>query len=601
MQSLKSILSRTLATGCLMIIACEAISALSLLWLRIPMIAWPWTFYSILNQRFYFPVIFSITLLFSIGTIGYMYNFGDKRRIYAVLMGALLSLVMMALSTTTLIFSSVTYRVLSLNPFASYRLVLQLNIMNRVLFVVVTLGVFMALLSLLIFKSCFPDKNSSRFQSAWELLRRGHFETKGFIVGLYWKTKVYVNTIALLLVKPTQGGKTSAIAIPNLLEHTQSACVNDYKGELYRLTAKFREQKFSNHIYRWAPFADPADNTHGYNPFAYIRWEAEHAVDDLDIIVQTLINETPAAEASIWKDTSREVFKTMALFLYLESRDKEAVTLRCIIDRICNANLYESLCLLYQELDEHPLSYPIRLFISKLVHLQDERTRDNLMLSVQHHLAKLFSPKILNATDTNEINLVDMRKTKTTLYLEIPDAHKETMLPYITLLYRQFFAVMTRHGEPDKIKEPYQVLCILDEFGNLDKVDQLATGATTLGSYGFRFIFIVQNISQIYAKYGKLAAETFLSSGVKICGATNSDHDTNHFSRAVGTKLIKKKLPNGHVHEERQPLLTPDKVRKLSKSQWLVVPEGEDAMLIKQLRWYENKEHIKWIKYKQKN
>lgn len=93
---------------------------------------------------------------------------------------------------------------------------------------------------------------------------------KGFCVGLYkglnsLKPTYYDAPLSTLIVAPPGSGKTAAVAVPNLLNVPSSCVVLDIKGELFDLTAGYRQQVLKNKIFVFDPLGN--NNTLKFNPF----------------------------------------------------------------------------------------------------------------------------------------------------------------------------------------------------------------------------------------------------------------------------------------------------------------------------------------------
>jgi type IV secretion system protein VirD4 len=110
----------------------------------------------------------------------------------------------------------------------------------------------------------------AHFAGSFEIKRAGLFNRDGIILGkAYGKLLRLSGFESVLITAPTGSGKTISIAVPNLIEWQGSVVVNDLKGELYRLTSKYREEQLGNKCFIWAP-CDEAKKTHKYNPFFYV-------------------------------------------------------------------------------------------------------------------------------------------------------------------------------------------------------------------------------------------------------------------------------------------------------------------------------------------
>ncbi|MGL2859346.1 type IV secretory system conjugative DNA transfer family protein, partial [Helicobacter pylori] len=94
---------------------------------------------------------------------------------------------------------------------------------------------------------------------------------KGFCVGLLYKglnslkPTYYDAPLSTLIIAPPGSGKTAAVAVPNLLNVPSSCVVLDIKGELFDLTAGYRQQVLKNKIFVFDPLGN--DNTLKFNPF----------------------------------------------------------------------------------------------------------------------------------------------------------------------------------------------------------------------------------------------------------------------------------------------------------------------------------------------
>lgn len=92
----------------------------------------------------------------------------------------------------------------------------------------------------------------------------------GFRLGLWEnsfskKVVCYQEPLASLIIAPPGAGKTTAIAVPNLLHLPTSCIILDIKGELCDLTAGYRQKALKNKILIFDPFSK--GNTLKFNPF----------------------------------------------------------------------------------------------------------------------------------------------------------------------------------------------------------------------------------------------------------------------------------------------------------------------------------------------
>ena len=115
---------------------------------------------------------------------------------------------------------------------------------------------------------------------------------------------------------------------------------------------------------------------------------------------------------------------------------------------------------------------------------------------------------------------------------------------------------MTRH-EPSEC-EPFSVLAVLDEFGNLSKINPLREGMSFLRSYHLRCLVLVQYLSQITSVYGVNDSKGFLNAKVKVTFTLNDRDDADYFSKSL---------------DQSQPLMRPESLMTLSKKEGIALIE----------------------------
>lgn len=143
---------------------------------------------------------------------------------------------------------------------------------------------------------------------------------KGFCVGLYkglnsLKPTYYDAPLSTLIIAPPGSGKTAAVAVPNLLNVPSSCVVLDIKGELFNLTAGYRQQVLKNKIFVFDPLGN--DNTLKFNPFD------KRIVEKLDFnrkrrlvdeVGNTIFAEDGANKDPHWTQQAKNLFVFYALY-----------------------------------------------------------------------------------------------------------------------------------------------------------------------------------------------------------------------------------------------------------------------------------------------
>lgn len=433
----------------------------------------------------------------------------------------------------------------------------------------------------------------AHFASAFEIQKAGLYSGQGIILGKAFGKKLKLPGFeGALVVAPTGSGKTTAIAIPNLLEWVGSGIFNDLKGELYNLTANYRKNTLKNECFLWAP-ADINKNTACYNPFFYVSPNSDLRIRDLQLIAEMLI---PAAKLgeNFWCQSSREIFLMLALFLF---ETKGLATLSEIHDLSKQENFFEWLA---SEITENEEKFSKHLKQNAFSLLgADEKTQKNILKDFHSRVGLFNDPIIGYATSKNDFDLRELRRRKISIYIHIPDADKERLSPILTLFWAQLINILS--AQVPQENEPYGVLALLDEFGNLARINKLKDGLSFLRSYHMRCIIIVQYLSQITSVYGREDARGFLNSKIKVAFALNDMEDAQFFSKGLGNKTVKvtsSTINTGHgdrvgshsesVSFQSRALMSPDEIMQLSNKKAIILVEARSPIKANKLYWFKD-------------
>lgn len=392
-----------------------------------------------------------------------------------------------------------------------------------------------------------------------------------------------------LINAPTGSGKSSAIAVPNLLEWQGSMLCNDFKSELYELTYVYREKALENDVYQFAP-SEPNFKTHGYNPFYYVSDNPNLRVRDLQIIAEIIIP-LGRGEAEFWAHCSRDILIMLAIYL-LEI--KGMATFAKIHDLSKQKDFIKWLKFETESKNvQEPLFYQNAY---SLLQADEERTQKNILKDFHARMSLFADSLVRHATSKNDFDLRQLRRKKMSIYISIPDGDKERLKPILTLFWVQAIAVLTEKV-PDIKEEPYPVLALLDEFGNMARMDKLKDGMSFLRGYRILPIIIVQYLSQLTAIYGREGAEAFLNTKIKMAFTLNSYHDAEFFSKSLGTKTVRVRSRGFHYGREQssshnenfQPrsLMTPDEILKMKNTKAIILLEGHPPIKAKKLYWFK--------------
>jgi len=582
----------------LMGLQCMNVLLLKLLGLDNP--ATPWSFILVLDYGFVIPVLMAfIVILIPMMSLILWFQGGVKRAIAQYIL---------VLWLAWIGFSALGIYVFSLwegmnilpTPWMVYRLLRDLPTGSEAYqhSLLSVLGayslLFIALISKLFSATGKAKKifGQAHFANAFEIQRAGLFTDNGIVLG-----KAYGQLLRLpgyegvLVVAPTGAGKTSAIAVPNLLAWEGSGVFNDLKGELYRLTAQHRQIRLNNTCFLWAP-ANIDKNTARYNPFYYVSDHPDLRIRDLQLIAETLIPATKLGDG-FWYQSSREIFLTLSLYL-LETQHN--ATLSEIHDLSKQKNFF---VWLFDVVEQNKAVFSKQLKQNAYAILgTDEKTQKNILKDFHSRMGLFNDPLVSYATCGNDFDFRHLRREKISIYVQIPDADKERLSPILTLFWAQMINSLS--AEAPAVDEPYGVLALMDEFGNMARINQLKDGLSFLRSYHLRPIIIVQYLGQIITSYGKEDAKGFLNSKVKIAFALNDLDDAEFFSKCCGTRTVKLSSSSVSIGHGDHPGSRSESfhfqshaLMQLSDQKAIILMEGKNPIKANKCYWFKERKY--WL------
>ncbi|MGC1853951.1 MAG: type IV secretory system conjugative DNA transfer family protein [Candidatus Aquirickettsiella sp.] len=250
-------------------------------------------------------------------------------------------------------------------------------------------------------------------------------------------------------------------------------------------------------------------------------------IRDLQLIAETLIPATKLGDG-FWYQSSREIFLTLSLYLF---EIKGMASLSDIHDLSKQKGFFAWLA--NEIIDHEEFSKSLKQNAFALLGA-DEKTQKNILKDFHSRMGLFNDPLVGYATSRNDFDFRELRKKKMSIYIQIPDGDKERLSPILTLFWAQLIHVISER-EP-QADEPYGVLALMDEFGNMAPINKLKDGLSFLRSYRMRCIIIVQYLAQIYSVYGRYDAKGFLNSKVKVAFALNDREDAKFFSESLGSR-----------------------------------------------------------------
>ncbi len=434
---------------------------------------------------------------------------------------------------------------------------------------------------------------------------------------------ILAKPIHTLVIGTTGSGKTTTFVSPTIeiLSRTKtkpSLVITDPKGELYTLHADTLKKQGYNvqvlnlsEVYnsaRWNPFSgilakqakiDAASydeivkELNKYHVLGKVFDTREAAKHEVRKVRQTLIDEIYADMADIiytmcpvenqhdstWQKGARDLVFAVALALWEDVRDH----------KIKPEQL--SLFNIYKILTEHANDNPTDLIeylenrdkfskvwgLAKTVLVTTDKTLTSYLGDVSQYISFLNDRGIQSLTAGNDIDFTHFDEEPNVLFIKIPDS-KDNRHKLVSLLLVQMYKGLVdkagdnqRSGRTKTEELLRTTYFILDEFGNLPKLNKIDSIITVGRSRKIFMIPIIQNFKQLDNKYGKDTAEIVKSNcNIKIFIQAGDAATTEEFSKLCGKhKIVKKSFSENKdtsvsASVEERPLITPHELQNLN-------------------------------------
>ena len=578
----------------------EAVSGISLHALNLTLIPHPWDWMILLNKGFYQEVLLGVCIMLPILilSVGYL-----QKGIYRYLsyMG-LWGLCVMAFSffLGLVIFEAFWGYELELTqlipdlwslknmPEEWHQFMLAEGVSGFLLFSIITALAFER------YRPARRALGNAHFAHGLEIKREGFLDKKkeSIIIGKTLGTPLYSNGFEHVLVfAPTGSGKTSSIAIPNLFHYPFSMVCNDLKLTLFKTTSGYREQVLGNTCYCWS-LTNTEGLTHRYNPMSFISTDKLLRITDIQRTAHILIPDN-TKEAGIWAKESRKLFKALALYLL---DNPERPTSLGEMNRLVKQEHFDTW--LYDVLTQTEC-YDPEFYRNGFSYANaHEETHTSILISFSGYLELFDDPIVDAATSTSDFDIRTLRREKTTIYIGYTDEDMERLAPILTLFWQQVISAMIKEV-PDPIKEPYPLLCLIDEFSSLGRIERLRRSLKLLREYRVRCVLMFQYISQTYERYSHDEAKAFTNIKTKIAYGCDDLSDAEYISKMLGTrtkKIMSRSISsqaNGGVNDSKNisyqavPLMRPEEVMRLKPSQSIIIRSGSSPIRASQFIWYK--------------
>lgn len=313
-----------------------------------------------------------------------------------------------------------------------------------------------------------------------------------------------------------------------------------------------------------------------------VKVEKQKIYDELYEDLNDLISVICPIESKddpVWEKGARSIIMAVCLAML---EDSEYPELEMTREKFCFFNINKAISNSeneFQALKEYFMGRP-RLSKSVGLSRQVLSAADTTLasyMSIAFDKLSMFNDEgLCSLTSATDIDPLQFASEPTALFLKIPD-EKDTRhalaAVFVLCIYKALIKVASARED---LSLPRNVYFILDEFGNMPKIDKFDKMITVGRSRKIWFNMVVQSYAQLDNVYGQTIANIIKSNcGLKMFIGSNDIETCEEFSKLCGNKTVSTQSvsstvgdKNGGINVSSQvqtrPLIYPSDLQKLN-------------------------------------
>lgn len=374
---------------------------------------------------------------------------------------------------------------------------------------------------------------------------------------------------SVLVLGPTQSGKTSGLAIPAILEWPGPVIATSVKDDLARATLDCRRRRGPVWVF------DPTAGS-GLDPLS--TWSPLSACTDwaaAQRMASWLVDATPArtgmVDAAFWYAAAAKQLAPLLLAAALGG-----YTMGEIVRWTNSSELSEPGQLLHVagEIDA-------ALALSAC-ESRDERIRSSVSTTLETVLAPFEDPEVERWTSSTDVDIEKVVSSPATLFLCGPSQEQSRVQGLFAALVSASVASATRRAATRCGPLDPPLLVVLDEAANIAPVRDLDTIASTGAGLGVQLVTVCQDLSQLSTRYGAERARTVVNNHrAKLLLSGVSDLSTlDLISGLAGEQAVREHTYTFDNRDGRRTRSSAVAFRRLAPADELRrVPPGEGVLV----------------------
>jgi len=433
---------------------------------------------------------------------------------------------------------------------------------------------------------------SARWANRKDIEAAGLLNNDGVYVGA-WKDKAgkvrylrHNGPEHVLCYAPTRSGKGVGLVIPTLLSWPHSAIITDLKGELWALTAGWRQKHAGNRVLRFDPAAGVGSVA--WNPLEEIRIGTDYVIGDVQNLANLIVDPDGKGLESHWQKTSHALLVSVILHVLYKSQNEGTPATLPAVDALLT-NPKRPIKELWREMISyaHVDGQPHAVVASGAQDMIDrpEEEAGSVLSTAKSYLALYRDPVVANNVSKSQFRIRDLMNhdDPVSLYIVTHPNDKSRLRPLARVLVNMIVRLLADKMEFEsgrsKAHYKHRLLLMMDEFPSLGRLDILQESLAFIAGYGIKAYLICQDINQLKSRETGYGHDEAITSNCHIQNAfpPNRVETAEYLSKLTGqTTILKEQITTsggrssillGNVsrtqQEVQRPLLTVDEALRM--------------------------------------
>ena len=390
----------------------------------------------------------------------------------------------------------------------------------------------------------------------------------------------------VLCYAPTRSGKGVGLVVPTLLSWPKSAVITDLKGELWALTAGWRQKYGKNKVLRFEPSA--LNGCIKWNPLDEIRIGTEYEVGDVQNLATLIVDPDGKGLESHWQKTAQSLLVGVILHALFKSRaEGTPATLPAVDAMLADPN--REIAELWMEMVTYPHvdghNHPVVGSAARDMMDRPEEEAGSVLSTAKSYLSLYRDPVVARNVSASEFMIRDLMNhdDPVSLYIVTQPNDKARLRPLVRVMVNMIVRLLAdkmdfENGLP-KANYKHRLLMMLDEFPSLGRLEILQESLAFVAGYGIKCYLICQDINQLKGRETGYGQDETITSNCHVQNAypPNRIETADHLSKLTGQTTVAKEqiTTSGRrtsallgqvsrtIQEVQRPLLTPDECLRM--------------------------------------